>query len=121
MPMQRDDITLTADDHGAGRAAAERPPLPVDPARAARPALWPPADRRLEAQGAAMTAVLRPFAGHLGRSRERTHAVDPDSVDVPAIRRHFVIPGLGRVVTNNAASTQLPGELLELYQSLAAG
>ena len=36
MPIQRDDITLTADDHGAGRAAAERPPLPVDPARAAR-------------------------------------------------------------------------------------
>ena len=36
MPMQQDDITLTADDHGAGRAAAERPPLPVDPARAAR-------------------------------------------------------------------------------------
>ncbi len=48
MPMQRDDITLTADDHGAGKAAAERPPLPVDPARAARhadgaarPVLWP--------------------------------------------------------------------------------
>ena len=36
MPMQLDDITLTADDHGAGRSAAERPPLPVDPARAAR-------------------------------------------------------------------------------------
>jgi hypothetical protein len=36
--MQLDDITLTADDHGAGRAAVERPPLPVDPARAARDA-----------------------------------------------------------------------------------
>ena len=38
MPMQLDGITLTADDHGAGRAAVERPPLPVDPARAARDA-----------------------------------------------------------------------------------
>jgi cysteine desulfurase / selenocysteine lyase len=76
MPMQLDGITLTADDHGAGRAAVERPPLPVDPA---------------------------------------------GSVDVQAIRRHFVFPGVGRVVTNNAASTQPPGELLELYRSLAAG
>jgi cysteine desulfurase/selenocysteine lyase len=42
-------------------------------------------------------------------------------VDVQAIRRHFVFPGVGRVVTNNAASTQPPGELLELYRSLAAG
>jgi hypothetical protein len=38
MPMQRGNITLTADDHGGDRAAAERPPLPVDPARAARDA-----------------------------------------------------------------------------------
>jgi hypothetical protein len=38
MPMQLDGITLTAYDHGAGRAAVERPPLPVDPARAARDA-----------------------------------------------------------------------------------
>jgi len=54
-------------------------------------------------------------------SRERTHAVDRGAVDVQAIRRHFVFPGVGRVVTNNAASTQPPGELLELYRSLAAG
>ena len=47
--------------------------------------------------------------------------VDRGSVDVQAIRRHFVFPGVGRVVTNNAASTQPPGELLELYRSLAAG
>jgi hypothetical protein len=45
MPMQLDGITLTADDHGAGR----------------------------------------------------THAVDRGSVDVQAIRRHFVFPGVGRV------------------------
>jgi hypothetical protein len=38
MPMQLDGITLTADDHGVGRAAVERPPLPVGPARAARDA-----------------------------------------------------------------------------------
>lgn len=40
-------------------------------------------------------------------------------VDVEAIRRHFAFPGAGRVVTNNAASTQPPRELLALYRSLA--
>jgi cysteine desulfurase / selenocysteine lyase len=44
-----------------------------------------------------------------------------DLVDVQAIRGHFAFPGLGRIVTNNAASTQPPRELLALYQSLAAG
>ncbi|HYB85843.1 MAG TPA: hypothetical protein VEC76_03265, partial [Streptosporangiaceae bacterium] len=41
--------------------------------------------------------------------------------DVQAVRGHFVFPGLGRVVTNNAASTQPPAELLELYGVLGAG
>ena len=44
-----------------------------------------------------------------------------EPVDVRAIRRHFAFPGLGRIVTNNAASTQPPRELLQLYQSLAPG
>jgi cysteine desulfurase / selenocysteine lyase len=42
-------------------------------------------------------------------------------VDVHAIREHFAFPRLGRIVTNNAASTQPPDELLALYQSLAPG
>jgi Aminotransferase class-V len=42
-------------------------------------------------------------------------------LDVQAVRRHFVFPQLGRIVTNNAASTQPPRELLALYQSLAPG
>jgi|GEM_PF-83402 len=42
-------------------------------------------------------------------------------VDVHAIREHFAFPRLGRIVTNNAASTQPPNELLALYQSLAPG
>jgi cysteine desulfurase/selenocysteine lyase len=42
-------------------------------------------------------------------------------LDVQAVRRHFVFPRLGRIVTNNAASTQPPRELLALYQSLAPG
>jgi cysteine desulfurase/selenocysteine lyase len=42
-------------------------------------------------------------------------------VDVQAVRRHFAFPRLGRIVTNNAASTQPPGELVALYQSLAPG
>ena len=40
-------------------------------------------------------------------------------LDVQAIRRHFSFPRLGRIATNNAASTQPPRELLELGQSLA--
>jgi cysteine desulfurase/selenocysteine lyase len=39
--------------------------------------------------------------------------------DVHAIRGHFVFPEQGRVVTNNAASTQPARELLQLYQTLA--
>jgi len=42
-------------------------------------------------------------------------------VDVHAVRGHFAFPRLGRIVTNNAASTQPPDELLALYRSLAAG
>jgi cysteine desulfurase / selenocysteine lyase len=45
--------------------------------------------------------------------------VNTDAWDVEAIRRHFVFPRTGRVVTNNAASTQPPRELLDLYRTLA--
>jgi cysteine desulfurase / selenocysteine lyase len=41
------------------------------------------------------------------------------AVDVRAIRDHFLFPEQGRIVTNNAASTQPPRELLELQASLA--
>ena len=40
-------------------------------------------------------------------------------LNVEAIRKHFLFPGAGRVVTNNAASTQPPRELLALYRSLS--
>jgi cysteine desulfurase/selenocysteine lyase len=39
--------------------------------------------------------------------------------DVQAIRKHFVFPEYGRVVTNNAASTQPPRELLQMHHRLA--
>ena len=48
-------------------------------------------------------------------------AMHADPLDVRAIRGHFVFPQLGRVVTNNAASTQPPRELLDLYVSLGPG
>jgi hypothetical protein len=38
----------------------------------------------------------------------------PGTLDVRAVRGHFMFPALGRIVTNNAASTQPPRELLEL-------
>ncbi|HEY7233910.1 MAG TPA: aminotransferase class V-fold PLP-dependent enzyme [Gemmatimonadaceae bacterium] len=44
---------------------------------------------------------------------------DPASIDVAAIREHFLFPRSGRVVTNNAASTQPPAELVDLYRALA--
>ena len=50
---------------------------------------------------------------------DRDWAADP--LDIRAVRRHFTFPGAGRIVTNNAASTQPPQELLELYRSLARG
>lgn len=40
-------------------------------------------------------------------------------LDVERIRRHFDFPVTGRVVTNNAASTQPPRELLAFHRSLA--
>ena len=41
------------------------------------------------------------------------------ALDVKAIRKHFMFPRAGRIVTNNAASTQPPRELLALYRSLS--
>jgi cysteine desulfurase/selenocysteine lyase len=45
----------------------------------------------------------------------------PAPLDVERVRGHFDFPGAGRVVTNNAASTQPPRELAELYRSLVPG
>ena len=39
-------------------------------------------------------------------------------LDVEAIRKHFLFPDRGRVVTNNAASTQPPRELFDLLRAL---
>jgi len=41
------------------------------------------------------------------------------ALDVEAIRRHFAFPAAGRIVTNNAASTQPPRALVDLYRALA--
>jgi cysteine desulfurase/selenocysteine lyase len=39
-------------------------------------------------------------------------------IDVEAVRQHFSFVARGRIVTNNAATTQPPRELLALYRSL---
>ena len=44
-----------------------------------------------------------------------------DGLDVEAMRTHFDFPATGRVVTNNAATTQTPRELIDLYRSLLPG
>src|SRR6201989_849839 len=48
-------------------------------------------------------------------------APTPETIDVRAVRRHFLFPGRARVALNNAASTQPPRELLALYASLGPG
>jgi cysteine desulfurase / selenocysteine lyase len=70
------------------------------------------ADRRVETQGAGVITLT----GRRREIRQEQEAAAP--VDVEAIRRHFAFPEAGRVVTNNAASTQPPRELLALYRSL---
>src|SRR3954463_15551729 len=43
---------------------------------------------------------------------------DDTGLDVRRVRGHFDFARTGRVVTNNAASTQPPRELIDLYRSL---
>ena len=43
------------------------------------------------------------------------------TLDVERVRRHFDFVDRGRIVTNNAASTQPPRELVQLYQALVPG
>ncbi len=45
-------------------------------------------------------------------------SVRPAPLDVHRIRAHFDLARSGRIVTNNAASTQPPRQLLDLYRSL---
>jgi cysteine desulfurase/selenocysteine lyase len=66
-----------------------------------------------------MTPVI-PYLRGSGRPPGAT-AVSPGPLDVQAIREHFTFPQLGRIVTNNAASTQPPRELVELCASLSPG
>jgi cysteine desulfurase/selenocysteine lyase len=50
-------------------------------------------------------------------TKNRTGAAAAD-LDVDQVRSHFDFVRMGRVVTNNAASTQPPRELVELYREL---
>src|SRR5262249_36747047 len=61
--------------------------------------------------------TLRRLAPRIDRALD---GPELDELDVTAIRRHFVFPDLGRVVTNNAASTQPARELTELFRELGA-
>jgi cysteine desulfurase/selenocysteine lyase len=44
--------------------------------------------------------------------------VEPATLDINCIRSHFDLARSGRIVTNNASSTQPPRQLLDLYRSL---
>ena len=113
-----------ADGPGAG-VTTERASAPQVLASIARDAAQLPrppgavavAGQRLEAQGAGVTTVSWPWRSPAGG--RGAAGLNPGPVDVGAIRRHFTFAQLGRIVTNNAASTQPPRELLALYESLA--
>jgi cysteine desulfurase / selenocysteine lyase len=64
-----------------------------------------------------MTSLSRPVRAPAERAGATGHTRDP--IDVRAIRRHFMFPDTGRLPANNAASTQPPRELVDLYRSLA--
>src|SRR5437764_9351623 len=53
--------------------------------------------------------------------QRRTADADPPVLDVRRVRQHFDVARTGRVVTNNAATTQPPRELVELYRRLVPG
>jgi cysteine desulfurase / selenocysteine lyase len=72
----------------------------------------------LEPMGLAFEAFRRASPGF--DSTRKLHPMHPPSaLDIEAIRRHFSFPQRGRIVTNNAASTQPPSELVDLYRQLA--
>ena len=55
------------------------------------------------------------------RLRDQRARHPADTLDVDRVRSHFDFPDLGRVVTNNAASTQPPRELAALLMRLTKG
>src|SRR6266436_6610374 len=76
--------------------------------------------------GASLAAVRR-HSDLTGQGKDRAMTAGeggagrtpgPGTVDVRAVRRHFMFPGRGRIALNNAASTQPPRELLALFASL---
>jgi len=71
-------------------------------------------------RSAAATVPL-PGLRAASRGASRSGTGHPAPLNVRAVRRHFLFPGAGRVATNNAASTQPPRELLDLYRELGAG
>ena len=71
--------------------------------------------------GAGRAMAHRTGSGRDGPGLAARPAAASAPIDVRAVRRHFSFPAQGRIVLNNAASTQPPRELLDLYQSLAPG
>jgi cysteine desulfurase/selenocysteine lyase len=55
----------------------------------------------------------------LRRPRTAPKISPPQRLDVERVRSHFDFPGTGRVVTNNAATSQIPRELIDLYRTLS--
>jgi cysteine desulfurase/selenocysteine lyase len=52
------------------------------------------------------------------RPSPATPTEPPPRLDVARLRTHFDFPGTGRVVTNNAATSQTPRELLDVFRRI---
>jgi cysteine desulfurase/selenocysteine lyase len=59
------------------------------------------------------------FAQVVSRLGPRIRPAEPAAIQVDRVRRHFFFPRNRQVVTNNAATTQPPRELVKLYRVLA--
>jgi cysteine desulfurase/selenocysteine lyase len=65
-----------------------------------------------------MTVIIGLPDGTGGQRRPANQPAPPTGLDVERLRQHFDLARSGRIVTNNAASTQPPRQLLDLYRSL---
>src|SRR5512138_2882350 len=72
------------------------------------------------AAGPADSRFVPGLSGATRRSwwQSQTATWERHAMDVNRIRSHFDFPRTGRVVTNNAATTQPPRELVDLHRSL---
>ena len=76
--------------------------------------------RVCERAAAHRAGCSRPGVRRRRRAGRRSTPAAATRHDVERVRSHFDFPGTGRVVTNNAATSQTPRELIDLYRTPVA-